>query len=85
MPNKPRKSTTPKSDEVATLYRNLYAYHSHRDVSSRAVFYAERCEKCGGKLQFLMSGYAMHQGPMDNAMVCGSGHVQWIHIRLGVE
>lgn len=74
-----KKSTTPIADKNAAEYAASYRTHPHFHVS-RDRFYLKRCYKCDGKLSFLMSAYAFHQGPADNAMICPSGHVQWLHI-----
>ncbi len=64
------------------MYAGLYALHPHKTIE-RAQFYAEKCDKCGSKLAYLMSGYAFHQGSQDNAMICSSGHIVWLHIKTG--
>lgn len=74
-----KKSTTPIADKNAAEYAASYRVHPHADVT-RDEFYKARCCKCDSKLSFLMSAYAFHQGPADNAMICPSGHVQWLHI-----
>jgi hypothetical protein len=77
-----KKSTTPKADIIAQSYRDDFARHGHKNVT-REGFYKTRCDKCDSPLSFVMSGYAFHQGPTDNCMICRSGHIVWLHITEG--